>query len=164
MKTKSTFPVTCKKLSLEEIAGILHRALAASKRFASIAELARELGIPRQTLNHYFFGRVRPSEEKWVCLRNALVDQSAHNDHFQRKSKPTKAAVKQATQLKADLEGIRKILLYFRDVDPSDRKNLRETIPGREIGYLAGLMTALYDEDQLAAWLVFSKDEAEDSK
>lgn len=164
MKTKSSFPVTCKKLSLEEIAGILHRALAASKRFASIAELARELGIPRQTLNHYFFGRVRPSEERWICLRNALVDQSSRDDHIQRKSKPTKAAAKQATQLKADLDGIRKILLYFRDADPSDRKILRETVPGREIGYLAGLMTALYDEDQLAAWLVFSEDEAEDSK
>ena len=47
-------------------------------------------------------------------------------------------------------------LEYFKNSSPEARNILKSYIPGYDIGLLAGLLTALYDEDQLQAYKTFT--------
>ena len=48
-------------------------------------------------------------------------------------------------------------LEYFRDATPEERKILKRLLPGVEAGYFSGLLSALYNEDQLVEWMTFSE-------
>ena len=153
-------------LTSEECAKVLHKALAASE-FGSIRQLAEAIGIPRQTLNHYFFARRKPPREKWSILRNALGDIgqfTTTTEEKKSKQSEDKGANLAAERLKAEFSRIKGDLVFFRDAGTDARQILKNVIPGKQAGYISGLLTALYDEDQLEAWITFSKDFQEKHK
>ena len=67
-----------------------------------------------------------------------------------------KIKVPQITEAKHSAEKLKAIafllkdeLEYFKDSTPEVREILKEYLPGPTIGYIASLLTALYDENQL---------------
>jgi hypothetical protein len=71
--------------------------------------------------------------------------------------------LKQATEAIHSIERFKAILIllkdeleYFKNSTSENRRILKEQIPGNQIGYLASLLTALYDESQLEIFKNFS--------
>lgn len=152
------FPCDLKNLTKEECAKILHKALTSSSNYSSIAQLAKDIGFKRQTLGDYFYARHKPSQEKWNLLREVLFEK-VKNIIPEKKLK-----VAQITEAKHSAEKIKAIsfllkdeLEYFKESSPEVREILKEYLPGPDVGYIASLLTALYDENQLEIFKNFSK-------
>ena len=62
-----------------------------------------------------------------------------------------------AKRLKAISFLMKDELEYFKNSSTEAREILKKYLSGSEVGYLASLLTALYDEDQLDIWKTFSK-------
>jgi hypothetical protein len=155
---KQEFPEDIENISKDECAKILHKALGSSGRFSSIAQLASAASLPRQTVGDYFFGRHKPPKDKWIKLRLLLLDTIPIVQSYPKAGKTeTSRAAHEAERLRLLWPLLKDYLQYFRDSSPEDRAILKKILPGTEAGYISGLLSALYDEDQLAAWLTFAE-------
>jgi len=153
------FPEDNEKLSKQECAAILQKALALSSKFFKVSELAKAAGFKRQTLGDYLYARHKPPKDKWMILRELLVGKhmDIETTIVSKEAAELSLARKKAERLKALIFLMMDDLEFFRDSTPQTRKILNQIIPGAEVGYLTGLFSALYDEDQLKIWLTFSQ-------
>ena len=155
--TKNDIPYKIDNLSREQCAVILQKALAASSKFSNLAQLSRATGLNRRTINSYFLGQKKPRIENWLRIRE-VMQVSDTNMSFE--SPPVQLALK-ATHSAEKIKMLKILMLdeleYFRDATPEERKILKRLLPGVEAGYFSGLLSALYDEDQLAEWMIFSE-------
>lgn len=174
-KPKTGFPADNGKLSKEDCSRILHRALARSPRFSTTRDVARACGINTNTVRKYFSGINRPPPEKWARLRKALSEgqqpgadktgtdvvrmsaggRTGRVGARELTGVDAERASRSARRIRAMLWLVKEELEFFRDGPESARRILRRHLPGREAGRLAGLLTALYDEEQLAAFKTF---------
>lgn len=153
------FPLDVKSLTKEECAKILRKALSVSEKFKTQSEIAKITQINIKTIGDYFTARHKPPQEKWNLLRETLFKIS-------EKSIPEKKTKKQEmTEVKRSIERLKAILFllkdeleYFKDSTLEDREILKENIPGPSVGYIASLLTSLYDENQLEIFKNFSKE------
>ena len=74
------------------------------------------------------------------------------------KREKNQLAIKAAIRLRTELSLVQSSLEFFRDANPRDRDILKRVVPGADAGRIAGLLTSLYDENELAAWLAFAED------
>lgn len=157
------FPEDNEKLSKQECATILQKALALSPRFSKVSELAKAAGFKRQTLGDYLYARHKPPKAKWLILRELLAPKEMNLETIEvlENTAELRLARKRAERLKALKFLMIDELEFFRDSKPHVREILNQIIPGGEVGYLTGLFSALYDEDQLTIWLTFSKSNKE---
>ncbi|OQX89340.1 MAG: hypothetical protein B6D65_03655 [candidate division Zixibacteria bacterium 4484_93] len=154
---KFRFPKSIKKLSKEECAKILQKALASSNRFSSVPEVAAAVGISRQSVGDYFYGRNKPPQERWDMLRQVLFEEEIQaRPKKELKGKELEEAKQAAERLKAITFLLKHELNYFQNTRPEVRQILKDYLPGPEAGRIAGLLIALYDEDQLEVWKTFS--------
>jgi len=152
------FPHDVKPLTMEECAKILRKALSASEKFKTQSEVSKAAGINIKTVGDYFTARHKPPQEKWNLLRETLFQKSEINLTEKKTKKPEKTEVKQSIErLKAILFLLKDELEYFKNSTLEDREILKENIPGPSIGYIASLLTSLYDENQLEIFKNFSK-------
>lgn len=152
-------PSKIDNLTREQCAIILQKALAASTQFSSIAQLARAAGLNRRTINSYFLASKKPRIENWNKLRDVLIEKPVkveNNEHAEEREDLGKA-IQIAEKIRALKYLMVEELEFFRDAGPEERQVLKSIIPGVEAGYLSGLLAALYDEDQLSAWITFSE-------
>ncbi|MBD3162973.1 MAG: hypothetical protein GF346_11195 [Candidatus Eisenbacteria bacterium] len=151
------FPRSVKDLSKEDCARILRRALSHSGQFETQVDVADAAGLNRGTVAHYFTAQHKPSQARWTKLRTLLTqeDRRASNRETlpSRRRDPAERACARVQALVFLLEDE---LRFFLDAPKSARQILKHRLPGKEVGYLAGLLTALYDEDHLEAFKVFS--------
>lgn len=147
------FPPNVNNLSKEECAKILRRSLSLSGKYKTQTDVSMITGINIKCIGDYFTARHKPTQERWTILREAL---------FQRGSMES-LNLKQATRTINSIERLKTILIllkdeleYFENSTPENRKILKEHIPGDQIGYLASLLSALYDESQLEIFKNFS--------
>lgn len=152
------FPLDVKPLSMEECAKILRKALSASEKFKTQTEVSKVTGINIKTVGDYFTARHKPPQDKWNLLRETLFKISEKKLSDKKTKKAEKSEVKQSIErLKAILFLLKDELEYFKDSTFEDREILKENIPGPSIGYIASLLTSLYDENQLEIFKNFSK-------
>lgn len=152
------FPQNIKKLTKEECAMILHKALAASEKFKFQSEVAKATGINGKSMGDYFTARYKVPQKNWDVLREVLFEDnikvSSASDMGGKKITEAKHS---AERLKAISFLLKDELEYFKDSSTEAREILKEYLSGSEVGYIASLLTALYDEDQLDIWKSFSK-------
>jgi len=170
-----------KDLGKDRCAVVLRKALASSGRFRTISELAEATGIPKPTLGGYFTGHRLPNEQAWQKLRRALesekMDSSPAKAPSTKKSNPSKGtspaepgtpspsappepspeALAHAAEVRQAIVNLSLQLEYFKQGSSAQRDALRQTIAGRDIGYVTSLLRALYDEDQFETWILFSE-------
>ncbi len=152
------FPLEVKSLTKEECAKILRKALAASEKLKYQSEIAQATKINNKTIGDYFTARRKPPQKKWDLLREVLFEE-VNKVIPERKIKvPQIAEAKHsAEKLKAILFLLKDELEFFKESTPEIREILKEYLPGSTIGYIASLLTALYDENQLEIFKNFSK-------
>jgi hypothetical protein len=148
------FPKDNEKLTKQECAIILQKALASSSRFKRYSDLAKAAGFSRQIIGDYLYARRKPPRDKWTLLHGLLSTADAEISTENNKDYYT--ARIRAERLRALKFAMMDDLEYFRDSTIAERSVLKKIIPGKEVGYLSGLFSALYDEDQLKIWLTFS--------
>ena len=153
------FPVKNKKLTKEECAKILQKALASSNKFSSVPQVAAAVGIWRQSAAKYFYGRLKPSQKRWDMLREVLFEEEIQARPKKKlKGKDFQEAKQAAERIKAITLLLKHELNYFQNARPEVRDILKDYLLGPEAGRIAGLLIALYDEDQLEVWKTFSED------
>lgn len=152
------FPLDVKLLTKEECAKILRKVLSASEKFKTQSEIAKVAKINEKTVGDYFTARHKPPQEKWNLLRETLYKVS-EKDILKNKTKTRKMteAIQSVERLKAILFLLKDELEYFKDSTLEEREILKENITGPSIGYIASLLTSLYDENQLEIFKNFSK-------
>ena len=151
------FPEKIDKFSKEELAKILRKALSEAEKLKTQSDVAKATGINEKSIGDYFTARYKPPQKRWDLLRKVLFIED-------KKIKPTKSlegkkleeAKHLAERLKALLFLIKDELEYFKNSSPEARNILKSYIPGSYTGLLVGLLTALYDEDQLQAYKTFT--------
>ena len=158
---ESDFPSLIKNISKEECAKILHRALASSKEYFTIAQLAKAVGLSRQTIGDYFYARHKPTQKTWEFLislfSNKKIEDKKQIQEYTAGGVEVSIALSSAQKLKALLFLIEDELKYFKNSSKDDRNILKEMVPGPTIGYITSLLSALYDEDQLEIFKTFSE-------
>jgi hypothetical protein len=152
------FPLDVKPLTKEECAKILRKFLSTSAKFKTQSEIARVTKINEKTVGDYFTARHKPPQKKWNLLREFLYKVS-EKDVPKNKTKTRKMteARQSVERLKAILFLLKYELDYFKDSTLEEREILKENIAGPSIGYIASLLTSLYDENQLEIFKNFSK-------
>ena len=152
------FPQDIKNITKEDCAKILRISMNESKLIKSQSDLAKATGINSKTLGHYFTAYHKPTQKNWDLLRLTLFgEENQIKKEKKMKNKTLLDAVNAAERLKALIFLLKDELNYFKESSSEAREILKEHIPGSEVGSVAGLLTALYDEDQLDALKVFSK-------
>jgi len=153
------FPQNVEVLSKEECAKILRKALSSSEKYKTQSEIAKATNINEKSIGDYFTARNKPSQERWLLLREALAEESKNIIANEKLSfQQTTEAIHSIERLKATLILLKDELEFFKNSTPELRNILKEQIPGHHMGYLAGLITALYDENQLDIFKNFSKE------
>ena len=150
---RKEFPAKIKKLTSEECAKILRRALSSSGKYRTQTEIAQVTGINLKTLGDYFTARHKPPQEKWKILRTVLYEETAD-----KTTEKMTDAKKSAERLKTVAFLLKDELEYFKESTPEIRKILKEKLPGHTAGYIASLLTSLYDENQLEIFKNFAKE------
>lgn len=154
------FPQNIENYTKEECAKILHRAYAASNEYSTINQLARAVGISRQSIGDYLYARRKPTQERWELLRKILFNKSEEKN-IKQMSKIEKNKYEKAKhsveKLKVLFFLLEDELEYFKNSSNEVRKILKSHLPGATAGYIASLLTALYDEDQLEIFKTFSE-------
>jgi hypothetical protein len=147
------FPAKVKKLTSQECAKILRRALSSSVKYRTQTEISQVTGINLKTLGDYFTARHKPPQKKWKILRTVLFEEGASNI-----TEKVINAKKSAERLKTVAFLLKDELEYFKESTPEIRNILKEKLPGHTAGYIASLLTALYDENQLEIFKNFAKE------
>jgi hypothetical protein len=150
-------PRDVEDLTKEKCAKVLRRALARSRVYQTQADLARATGIDGRTLGKYFTAKNRPRQETWTLLRAAFSQDTKRPSSPRSPRKDLDSTREAARRVSAILLLLKHELEFFRSASKDDRRVLAEYVPGPEAGFIAGLLTALYDEDQLAAFETFSQ-------
>jgi len=147
------FPPNVEDLSKEECAKILRKALTLSRKYKTQTDISKITSINEKSIGDYFTARHKPSQERWTLLREALF----------REGSSESLTIKQASETIHSIERFKAILIllkdeleYFKNSTSENRRILKEQIPGNQIGYLASLLSALYDENQLEIFKNFS--------
>ena len=153
-------PRDVKELTKEDCAKVLRRALARSRVYHTQADLARATGVDNKTLSNYFTAKNRPRQATWALLRAAFSQDAPHPRSTRSRRKDFESTREAARRVSAALLLLKHELQFFRSASRDARQLLAEYVPGPEAGFIAGLLTALYDEDQLAAFETFSKRDA----
>lgn len=154
-------------MSVDECAIALKKDLLASG-LPSIRVAAHMVGINYNTAKHYFEGHRKPPREKWEALTAflrsrpgpttaGLLKKPAEADSSSPRCHPTDAVARRATLLKYSLALALDHLEFFKCASPKDRTFLKQVLPGKEVGYFTGLISSLYEEEQLKAWRLFSE-------
>jgi len=140
-------------------------------------DMAKDIGINIKTLGNYFQGRYFPTGENLVKLRETInlpiLSQSfgggpkvgvkiKPKEEIRVKevtpvSRPQKLAQEKATIIKNILYSLNEELKFFKKGTADDRKIFKDTIPGKDVGYIIALLKALYDEDTFQNWLFFAE-------
>jgi len=119
-------------------------------------QLAEELGVPRNTLNKWWFfshgkGARKPSEPHVNTIREFL----------EAKSKPEVYA--QVKEARHRIDKVKYLLLlledelrWFRDNEPRARDEFRKELDASDIGYISSLLTMLTEEDKFNRWLALT--------
>lgn len=155
--TGSDFPEIIFNFSKEELAKYLRKALSESKTLKTQPDVAKATGINVKSIGDYFTARYKPPQEKWVLLREVLLikDKEIQMTKILEGVK-LEEAKHLSERLKALLFLLKDELDFFKYSSPEARNVLKSCISGSDIGLLAGLLTALYDEDQLKAFKTFT--------
>jgi hypothetical protein len=158
IKSKSLeFPQNVEDISKEECAKILRKALSVSKKFKTQTDISRATNINEKSIGDYFTARNKPSQERWLLLRDVFFDEIIKNQKEEKSNqKQVSVAIHSLERLKSILILLKDELEYFKNSSPEIRKILKDQIPGNEVGYLASLLAALYDENQLAIFKNFT--------
>jgi len=147
------FPPNVEDLSKENCAKILRKALSLSKKYKTQTDVSKATNINEKSIGDYFTARHKPSQERWTLLREILFKEGL--DKYST-LKQASEAIHSIERLKAILILLKDELEYFKNSKPENRRILKEQIPGNQVGYLASLLTALYDESQLDIFKNFS--------
>jgi len=151
------FPEKIAKFSKENLAKILRKALSKTKKLKTQSDVAKATGINEKSIGDYFTARYKPPQKKWNLLRKVLfIEDKIIKPTRGFEGKKLEEAKHLAEKLKALLFLIKDELEYFKNSSPEAREILKSSILGSDIGLLAGLLTALYDEDQLQAYKTFT--------
>ncbi len=151
------FPDKTDKFSKEELAKILRKALSESGKLKSQSDVAKATGINIKSIGDYFTARYKTPQKKWNLLREVLFEENKQIKPIKSSNGKSIEEVNHvAERLKALIFLIKDELEYFKNASEEERDILKSHIPGSDIGLLAGLLTALYDEDQLQAFKTFS--------
>jgi predicted transcriptional regulator len=152
------FPIEVQNLTKVECAKILRKALSAFEKFKTQSEIAKVTGINEKTIGDYFTARHKPPQEKWDLIREVLFEE-IKKVIPEKKLKDLRIteAKHSAERLKAIAFLLKDELEYFKESSPEVREILKEYLPGPTIGYIASLLTALYDENQLEIFKNFTK-------
>lgn len=150
----STFPKNIDTLTKEDCAKILRKALAVSQTFDTQKQLALATGIPQSSLSHYFSATHKPTQQKWDILGNILI--AGETKKLESQNNEQQPARRAAEKLSALLFLLKEELEFFKNGPPQYREILKKTISGDAIGKISGLLIALYDEDQLDAYKIFT--------
>ena len=157
-KKNLEFPLDIKSLTKEECEKTHRKALAVSEKFKYKSEIAQVTRINEKTIGDYFTARHKPPQDKWNLLREFLFGEVKKVIHEKAIKVPKIVEAKHsAEKLKAIAFLLKDELEYFKESTPEVREILKEYIPGPTIGYIASLLTALYDENQLEIFKNFSK-------
>lgn len=153
------FPLDIKGITKEECAKILRKALTLSEKYKYQAEIAKVTGINNKTLSGYFTASQKPPQKKWKLLRIVLFEE-VDKVKSEKKIKPQQIneAEHSAEKIKSIVFLLKDELEYFKESSPEVREVLKEFIPGPTMGYISGLLTALYDENQLEIFKNFLKE------
>ena len=154
-------------MSVDECAVALKKDLLASG-LPSIRVAAAMVGINYNTAKHYFEGHRKPPRGKWEALTTllrskpgtatrGLLQKPSETDSSLPRCTTNDAVARRATLLKYSLALALDHLEFFKCASPKDRTFLKEVLPGKEVGYFTGLISSLYDEEQLKAWRLFSE-------
>lgn len=147
------FPPNIEDLSKEDCAKILRKALSLSKKYKTQTDISKATNINEKSIGDYFTARHKPSQERWNILREKLIKEVS--DEYSTLKKSSKA-IHSIERLKAILFLLKEELEYFKNSSTESRSILKEQIPGSQVGYIASLLTALYDESQLDIFKKFS--------
>ncbi len=148
------FPSNVKELSKEECAKILRKALSISKKFKTQSDVSKATNINKKSIGDYFTARNKPPQEKWTLLRAALFNEA--NSEYLTIKQANEIILHSIERFKAILLLLEDELEYFKNSTSENRRILKEQIPGNRIGYIASLLSALYDENQLEIFKNFS--------
>lgn len=147
------FPPNIEDLSKEDCAKILRKALSLSKKYKTQSDISKVTNINEKSIGDYFTARHKPSQDRWTILREKFINEVS--DEYSTLKKPSET-IRSIERLKAILFLLKEELEYFKNSSVENRGILKEKIPGSQVGYIASLLTALYDENQLDIFKKFS--------
>ncbi|MBI5188143.1 MAG: hypothetical protein HZA07_03595 [Nitrospirae bacterium] len=167
------------KAKKEEVSETLKHQLTITLRqwfqsqtqWKSLKELAKATAINYSTLKHYFEGHNFPTEENLKKLIG-IIKIPALSELIKKEPQLSRAetitsqeilsfnyqdAAQKAQKVYDLLLKLNDELEFFKKGTPKDRELFRNTIPGKDIGYIIALLKALYDEDAFQNWLFFAE-------
>jgi hypothetical protein len=101
----------------------------------------------------------KPPQDKWLLLRKVFMEPS---------SKVEKKVLildeiqindikKRANEINILLITLKENLSFFETCSEDAREILKSILPSTDIGFIVSLLTAVYDENQLAIWKTFNR-------
>jgi len=141
-------------------------------QWKSLKELAKATAINYSTLKRYFGigGHNFPMEENLkklfeitkipVLLELVKKTQPSEAKAIPQKETPLLSLQDTSQRAQKVYELLLKLndeLEFFKKGASKDREIFRNTIPGKDIGYIIALLKALYDEDAFQNWLFFAE-------
>jgi transcriptional regulator with XRE-family HTH domain len=121
----------------------------------SAAELSRRAGMPESTMRKLLNVRSKrkPSPANYEKLRKLLfVSAPRPSPGVTAGPFPAREAARRAQHLAELLCGVEEELGWFKDGPPEARHVYRSALDQFDAGYVASLMTMMFDEGQLQRW------------
>jgi len=149
--TEEILPKSVGKLTKEECAGFLQKALALSK-IPNRSELARLAGLSKPTVSNYFRAIYLPPQENWNTLREYLVTDGVG---IEIEDDNDDEVVIHSKKIKALIYVLKDELNFFKDQPDMARETLKKYLDPEETGYTISLFKALFNEEELDIWKAF---------
>jgi len=149
------------ELGKEGCAIALRKALLESTRFRTIREVSDAAKVNYNTTKDYFQGRHIANRKNWKKITAVfLAEMGAEMPARRRKATPAadkrRLPAARAARVLKTLQQLGTQLDFFKTGSRKDRDLLRRVVPATDVGYVTSLLKALYGEDQLEEWILFS--------
>lgn len=147
---------------MEEVEKLIEALKTRKQELGTFTALSRDSGIPTRTLDYWFSGARRPSEDsvarikKYLGYREEAVVEVAAEREPQIDDTVRTEAQERTEKMKYLLVLLYFELKWFSDAPKEARDIFRENISLEDVGYLGSLLTMLGKEDFFQRWKKFT--------
>jgi len=146
-----------RKTSEEKARELLLRLSSYAKEHSlSNKELAKEIDIPYDTLNKWWFFTQRKSARKPSELHINKIEEFLESKERPEIYDEIQEARHRTEKIKYLLLLLEDELRWFRDNNPRAREKFRKELDASDIGYISSLLTMLTEEDKFKRWLALT--------
>ena len=130
----------------------------------SVRQFSAALGLPRKTVEDWFYRGAKPSlaNKLKIYLATGLKEYAPEDEveinRLQELEHGELATLQERIRVFLSLlDSLHKELDYFKDAPSKKREVLREHLDGQHIAYISNLLQLLLNEERFREWLTISE-------